>query len=224
MARRSQASLPTVLVTGFEPFGGQAVNPSAEIARQLHGTVIQGHRVVGALLPCVFGAARRELQAHIRAARPVLVICTGQAAGRAGLTPERVAVNLDDAPQPDNAGQQPVDRPIVRGGPPAYFSTLPVKAITAALLDHGNPASVSLSAGTYVCNHVFYALMHGLAGSRRGGRAVRGGFIHVPLLPEQAKSGQASLPLEAITAGLALAISTALRVRRDRRMPLGRTH
>ena len=224
MPRLPQSTPPAVLVTGFEPFGGQPVNPSAEIARQLHGRVIRGHRVVGALLPCVFGAARRELGAQIRAVRPVLVICTGQAAGRAGITPERVAINLDDAPQPDNAGQQPIDRPIVRGGPPACFSTLPVKAITTALVDRGIPASLSLSAGTFVCNHVFYGLMHGLSRTKGGSRAVRGGFIHVPLLPEQAKGGQPSLTLETMTAGIALAISTALRVRRDRHMPLGSTH
>ena len=129
-----------VLVTGFEPFDGAEINPSQEVARNLNGTVIAGHTVVGALLPCVFGAAIPELQRLLRGHRPALVICVGQAGGRAAITPERVAINIDDARIPDNAGAQPVDRPVVRGGPAAYFSTLPVKAIVAALRAAGLPA------------------------------------------------------------------------------------
>jgi len=202
--------MKTVLLTGFEPFGGETINASAEIARQLHGTVIGGHRVVGALLPCVFGAAVTELKRHLRVTRPVLVVGLGQAGGRTDITPERVAINVDDARIPDNAGRQPVDRPVVRDGPAAYWSTLPIKAMVAALARQGIPASVSQTAGTYVCNHAFYGLMHALRGQKR----VRGGFIHVPLLPEQA-SGKPSLPLEKMTQGVRLAILTALRVRRD---------
>jgi pyroglutamyl-peptidase len=210
----------TVLLTGFEPFGGETINPSGEIARQLHGTVIAGHRVVGALLPCVFGAAIAELKKQIRATKPVLVICTGQAGGRAEITPERVAINVDDARIADNAGRQPVDRPIVRGGPAAYWSTLPIKAITAELRRRDIPAAVSQTAGTFVCNHVFYGLMHALQGQKK----VRGGFIHVPFLPEQAKPGQPSLPLDAMTAAVAAAIAVALKIRRDVRVAGGATH
>lgn len=209
-----------MLVTGFEPFGGEAVNPSAEVARQLHGCTIRGHRVEAALLPCVFGAAVRELRRRLRAARPVLVVCLGQAGGRAEVTPERVAINIDDARMPDNAGRQPVDRPIVRGGPAAYWSTLPVKAIVADLRVRGIPAAVSQTAGTYVCNHVFYGLMHAL----RRSRTVRGGFMHLPFLPEQAGGGQPSLPLAAMTAAVAAAIATSLRRRRDLRAAGGQTH
>lgn len=211
--------LQTVLVTGFEPFDGAEVNPSQEIARNLNGTVITGHTVVGALLPCVFGAALPELQRLLRMHRPTLVIGVGQAGGRAAITPERVAINVDDARIPDNAGAQPVDRPVVRGGPAAYFSTLPVKAIVASLRAAGVPSEVSQTAGTFVCNHVFYGLMHAL----RRRKGVRGGFIHVPFLPEQAPPGQASLPLEDMVLGVGLAVETALRRKKDLRLVGGQT-
>jgi pyroglutamyl-peptidase len=216
---KTKLKMRTVLVTGFEPFDGAEINPSLEIARNLHGTVIAGHTVVGALLPCVFGAAIPELQRLLRVHRPTLVICVGQAGGRAAITPERVALNVDDARIPDNAGSQPVDRPVVRGGPAAYFSTLPVKAIVAALRAAGLPSEVSQTAGTFVCNHVFYGLMHAL----RTRKDVRGGFIHVPFLPEQAQKGQASLPLEDMVYGVALAVETALRRKKDLRLAGGQT-
>ena len=209
--KRGRTEAGKVLLTGFEPFGGEAVNPSQEIARQLHGRVIAGHRVVGALLPCVFGAAITELRKQILATRPVLVIGVGQAGGRPDITPERVAINVDDARIADNAGKQPVDRSIARKGPAAYWSTLPIKAIVAALQGQGIPASVSQTAGTFVCNHVFYGLMHAL----RHKRGVRGGFIHVPFLPEQAKQGQPSLPLETMVTAIGMAVATALKTRRD---------
>lgn len=211
--------MKTVLLTGFEPFDGEAINPSGEIARQLHGTVIGGYRVTGALLPCAFGAALTELKKQVRATKPALIICLGQAGGRADITPERVAINVDDARIPDNAGRQPVDRPVVHGGPAAYWSTLPIKSMVAALHQRGLPASVSQTAGTFVCNHVFYGLMHALHGQKQ----VRGGFIHVPFLPEQAR-GQPSLPLETMTIAINLAIGTALKIRRDVRRAAGAEH
>lgn len=200
-----------MLITGFEPFGGSTVNPSQEIARNLHGREIAGHEVVAALLPCVFGTAIVELRRQVRAVKPRLVICLGQAGGRTAITPERVAINVDDARIPDNAGTQPVDRPVVRGGPAAYFSTLPVKAIVAGLRAEGVPAEVSQTAGTFVCNHVFYGLMHAL----RRRRGVRGGFIHVPYLPEQASKGEPSLAFEKMVSAIARATEIALLVRRD---------
>ncbi len=211
--------MKTILLTGFEPFGGESLNPAEEISRQLHGTVIARHRVAGGLLPCVFGAAIKELRHLIAAHDPVLVICLGQAGGRAEITPERVAINVDDARLADNAGQQPADRPIVKTGPAAYWSTLPIKAIVQALQQRDIPAGVSQTAGTFVCNHVFYGLMHELRGQRR----IRGGFIHVPFLPAQAKGGQPSLPLETMTAAMVVVIETALRVRRDVRAAGGAT-
>jgi pyroglutamyl-peptidase len=213
------ADMKCVLVTGFDPFEGESINPSAEIARHLHGTVISGHRVVGALLPCVFGAASAELLKQIRAAKPALVICVGQAGGRAEITLERVAINVDDARLPDNAGRQPVDRPVVRGGPAAYWSTLPIKATVAELESEGIPAAVSQTAGTFVCNHVFYRLMHEL----RHQKEVRGGFIHVPFLPEQAKD-QPSLRLETMLTAVSRAVAVALRQRWDARATGGATH
>src|SRR4051812_28868296 len=201
--------MKTVLLTGFEPFAGESINPSGEIARLLHSAEIGGHRVIGALLPCVFGAALTELKKQIRAAKPALIVCVGQAGGRTEITPERVDINVDDARIPDNAGRQPVDRPIVRGGPTAYWATLPIKAIVTKLRQREIPAAVSQTAGTFVCNHVFYGLMHEL----RRQKKVRGGFIHVPFLPEQAKAGQASLRLETMTAAIACAIEVALRTK-----------
>ena len=208
--KRGGAETRRVLVTGFEPFGGEAINPSGEIARLLHGARIQGHEVTGALLPCVFGGAITELKKRLRAVKPALVICVGQAGGRADITPERVAINVDDARIPDNDARLPVDRAIVRQGPAAYWSTLPIKAIVDALKERGIPASVSQTAGTFVCNHVFYGLMHEL----RAQKKIRGGFIHVPFLPEQAKD-QPSSPLETMVTAIAVAIETALGVRRD---------
>ena len=113
----------TVLVTGFEAFGGETINPSAEIARALDGKIIEGRAVVGAVLPCVFGTSAEELLRWLRVVRPELVVCVGQAGGRSAITPERVAINVDDALIPDNAGVKPVDVPIMRGGPAAYWST-----------------------------------------------------------------------------------------------------
>jgi pyroglutamyl-peptidase len=165
-----------ILITGFEPFGGDARNPSQEIARALDGRVIAGRRVVGGVLPCVFGLSLRSLRGLVRQHNPSLVVCLGLANTRAEITPERVAINIDDARIRDNAGRQPIDRPVVAKGPAAYWSTLPVKRIVAALRQRGLPARPSETAGTFVCNHVFYGLMHELHRKR----TVRGGFIHVP--------------------------------------------
>lgn len=208
----SQASEPLLLLTGFEPFGGETVNPAWEIARGLDGALIEGVRVRAWQLPCVFGAALRALDEALQAHAPVLVLALGQASGRCDLSVERVAINVDDARIPDNAGAQPVDEPVLPGAPAAYFSTLPIKAMVAGLRAAGYPASVSQSAGTFVCNHVFYGLQHRLAGT-----AVRGGFMHIPLLPEQAARhpGQPSLPLSTLVEGTRLALALALRTRED---------
>jgi pyroglutamyl-peptidase len=198
-----------VLVTGFEPFGGEALNPSARVAQALHGRTIDGVPVIGAVLPCVFGAAIDALRDALERHRPQLVLALGQAAGRSALSLERVAINVDDARIPDNAGVQPVDTPVVAKGPAAHFTTLPVKAMVAALRAAGHPAELSHSAGTFVCNHVFYGLQHAL----RARRSARSGFMHLPLLPEQARAGQPSLALAAMIDGTALALATALRLR-----------
>jgi pyroglutamyl-peptidase len=206
----------SVLVTGFDPFGGSAINPSWQAVEALHGRELAGHRVVAAQLPTIFGAAVERLEALMEQHRPGLVLCTGQAGGRPALSLERVAINVDDARIPDNAGAQPVDLPVVDGGPAAYFTTLPIKAMLQALQAAGVRAEVSQTAGTFVCNHTFYCLMHLLAQPRWYG--VRGGLVHVPWLPGQ---GQPSMRLEEIVRGLELAIGSALAIRHDIRKQAG---
>jgi pyroglutamyl-peptidase len=205
-----------VLVTGFDPFGGSHVNPSWQAVHALHGRVIAGRRVVGAEVPTVFGKSLERLAQLVEEHQPALVICTGQAGGRGALSLERVAINVNDARIRDNAGAQPVDTPVVASGPAAYFTSLPIKAMLQALLKAGINAEVSQTAGTFVCNHVFYGLMHLLAQPRWHG--VRGGLVHVPFLPEQ---GQPSMRVDEIVAGLALAIEVALTTEHDIRKQAG---
>ena len=203
----------TVLLTGFDPFGGDPINPSWLIAQALHGRQIAGHRVVAAQLPTVFGASLQGLNALLAEHRPALVICLGLAASRAALSLERIAINVNDSRIADNAGAQPIDTPVIAGAPAAYFSSLPIKAMAQAIHWAGVPAEISQTAGTFVCNHVFYGLMHRLA-TARGLKRTRGGFIHVPMLPEQ---GTPSLPLDQMVEGLRVGIRTALTVEEDLR-------
>ena len=202
------ADLRPILVTGFEPFGGDAVNPSWEAARALEGWRCQGRPVQARLLPVVYGQAWTVLEAAMAELEPALVLCLGLAAGIPHLALERVALNLDDARIPDNAGQQPLDLPVLAGAPTAYLTGLPVKAMAAALGAAGIPAALSHSAGTFVCNHVFFRLAHHLAAS---GPGCRGGFLHLPLLPAQAAAlkGQPSMALETMVAGLKVALEAA---------------
>ena len=179
-----------ILVTGFEPFDGQSINPSWAVASALHGAAIAGAQVTAVQLPCVFAQALPALQQALAQHRPDIVLALGQAEGRCDFSVERVAINVQDARIPDNAGAQPIDVPVIAGGPAAYFSTLPIKALVAGLKAAGFPASVSQTAGTFVCNQVFYALQHTLAGL-----GVHSGFVHLPLLPEQAANWKGpSLP------------------------------
>jgi pyroglutamyl-peptidase len=215
--------MKTVLLTGFEPFGGEAVNPSALAVRALSGRTVARHRVLAAELPCAFATALPALRAALRRAEPALVICVGQAGGRASFGIERVAINVADARIADNAGARPIDTPIAPRGPVGYWSTLPIKSIVDALRAAGLPAEVSQTAGTFVCNQVFYGLMRAL----RRAPGVRGGFIHVPYLPEQAAregKGAPCLALEKIVAGLELAVATALTTTRDARTAGGAEH
>lgn len=214
----------TVLLTGFDPFGGDAVNPSWFAVERLRGEILAGHRIETAQLPTAFERAPRALRAAIRRHRPALVLCIGQAGGRSAISFERVAINVIDARIPDNDGAQPVDAPVAKGGPAAYFSTLPIKSLRAALLSAGIPAEISQTAGTFVCNQVFYALMRSLA--RLPAPRPRGGFVHVPFVPEQAGGRREvpSMPLDTMVAGLRIAIETALRTKRDLRVGGGATH
>lgn len=215
-------TLPTVLLTGFEPFGGERSNPSWAAVQALDGVRIASHRVVAHCLPVEFGAALPALRKAIGDVEPALVLGVGQAGGRAQLSLERVAINLIDARIPDNAGACPIAAAIAADGPAAYFSDLPIKATLLALRTAGIPAEVSHSAGTYVCNQVFYGLMHAL----RHAPNVRGGFIHIPYSTEQAAChpGAPSLPITTVSAGLRIALHVTLTTTTDRRLAAGTEH
>ena len=203
-----------VLLTGFEPFDGESANPSAAIVQALDGTDVAGHGIEGALLPVSFAAAPARLDDLLARHDPALAVALGQAGGRAEITPERVALNLIDARIADNDGLRPIDIPVIDGAPFAYPTQLPVKAIVAHLRGLGIPAAPSLSAGTYVCNQVFFALLHAL--SARHPHA-RGGFVHLPWLPEQATRhpGQPSMALEMQTDAIRATIACALETDAD---------
>ena len=212
-----------ILLTGFEPFGGETANPSWAAARSAARLLqSEGLDVQAVELPCVFGSSARALEEALERFRPKLVLCAGQAGGRPRISLERVAINCDDAWIPDNAGNRPVDEPVVQGGPAAYFTSLPIKAALAALTAEQIPADVSQSAGTYVCNHVFYALMHAL----RLRPGTRGGFVHVPYADTQVPAGGStpSLPVQQMAAALAVVVRTALGTAADLRLAAGATH
>ncbi|MCT7297856.1 pyroglutamyl-peptidase I [Ralstonia sp. CHL-2022] len=213
----------TVLVTGIEPFESDPTNPSWDIAQALDGTQVDGAVIVARQLPCVFGVANERLVEAIEDTSPTLVFALGLATGRTEISVERVAINVIDARIPDNAGNQPVDTPVVTDGPAAYFSTLPIKAIVQTLREAGVPAGVSQSAGTYNCNHLFYGLMHHIA---TRAPHVRGGFIHVPTTPELAvrHAGRPSLSIDTQIKGIRLAVHTALATQADLKVTGGTVH
>ena len=198
-----------VLLTGFEPFADAPANSSWDAVQLVAETWSRDDELVVRRLPVVFGSGGRRLVEHVAAHTPDVVVAVGVAEGRSAVTPERVAINLRDARIPDNAGRQPVDVPCVAGGPAAYFSTLPVKQIVAALSNAGIAAEPSVSAGTYVCNDAFYALQHSLVGL-----GVASGFIHVPASPVmELGPGVPTMPTGLIARALGIAIDTALEER-----------
>ena len=170
--------MQTILLTGFEPFNGEVINPAWEAVQALAHWQGPDFRVEVRQLPCAFGLACEAIEMAIAQCMPSIVIAVGQAGGRAEISLERVAINIDDARIADNCRQQPIDVPVVAGAPAAYFATLPIKAIVFGLREGGIPAVVSQSAGTFVCNHLFYGLMHHLA-TRPSRQVTRAGFIHV---------------------------------------------
>lgn len=211
-------SLPTVLLTGFDPFGGESVNPSWQAVHALDGQVIEGHRVTAVQLPTAFKASLEILSKALDEHAPRVVVAVGQAGGRDGMSLERVAINVNDARIPDNAGDQPVDMPVVADGPAAYFTRLPIKAALQALTREGIAAHVSQTAGTYVCNHVFYGLMHAL----RNHPDIRGGFVHVPWSPQQAaQHQQPGMALDMVERALSVIVATTLITHDDVRMAAG---
>lgn len=211
---------PVVLLTGFDPFDGAAINPSWEAVRRLHGTTLHGHRIETVELPTAFARGASALLDALDRHRPALTLCTGLAANRGALSLERVSVNLIDARIPDNDGAQPVDIPCIVGAPDAYFTTLPVKAALRALDAAGIPAELSLTAGTFVCNHVFHVLMHALAGDPA---RPRGGFVHVPPLPGMPLRSPLARPmsLDTMAEGLRLIVDVALRTDEDAHFAAG---
>lgn len=211
-----------VLLTGFEPFGGEEVNPSWEAVKQLHGEVIEDVTLVAEQIPTVFGKSVAVLEQLIQQHNPDIVICVGQAGGRLHITPERVAINMDDARIPDNQGNQPIDEPIADKGPVAYWSTIPIKRIVENMQESNIPASISHTAGTFVCNHIFYGLMDYIT---RTSSSIRGGFIHIPFIPEQTINKEApSLSLETIVKGVKIAAVTAAKYESDIHTVGGTTH
>ena len=190
-----------LLITGFDPFGGETVNPSWEAVRLLPEE-IGACRLTKQQIPTVFGRAAETVLAASEKLQPDVILCIGQAGGRSGITPEVVGINLREARLPDNAGNQPTDVPVVENGPAAYFATVPVRAMVKAVNDAGISAALSYSAGTFVCNDVLYSLLHHYHGTE-----TKVGFVHVPFLPEQAKENVPTMPLEQMTAALTAAIS-----------------
>jgi len=212
-----------VLVTGIEPFDGDTVNPSWQVAQALAGERSGGAEIVVRELPCVLGEANQRLIAAIEELQPLAVICLGLAGGRAEISLERVAINLIDARIPDNAGKQPIDVPVVAGGPVGYFSTLPVKAAVQQLRRQGIPAAVSYTAGTYNCNHIFYGLRHYLQTHRP---AVSAGFVHIPYSHELAAAhpGKPSMALATMVEAVRTIVEVTLTVEEDVRFGDGAVH
>lgn len=175
--------VPTLLMTDFEPFDGDDSNPSWEVAREFEKIGMNGIKIIAVRLPCVFSESLRCLFEAIELFKPNIVLSLGLAGNRADYSIEKVAINLMDAIIPDNAGDQPLDLPVVDGAPAAYFSRLPIKTILAVSKAYGGKISVSFSAGTFVCNQVFFGLLHYL--SER--EDILAGFIHVPPLPQQVR-------------------------------------
>jgi pyroglutamyl-peptidase len=206
----------TILVTGFEPFGGSSVNPSAEAVKALRSVRIPRVAIATGLLPVVGGEAQRRLRALVSAKKPDAVVCLGESGAATAITIERLAANLRDYRIADNAGATVVDSPVAEGGPAAYFATLPVRAMHDACRAAGVPAELSMSAGTYLCNETMYALLHHASTTNASFRA---GFVHVPQLPEQVlaeRRGRASMSLDTTMKGLVAMLRVVAGAKRSR--------
>ena len=193
-----------IIVTGFDPFGGETINPSIECVKAL--PEIEGVELIRLELPTVFKESAKRLNEVINDVKPDAVLSVGQAGGRPGITMERIAINVDDARIPDNISQQPIDETIQTEGEAAYFTTLPIKRIVKAIREAGISAEVSNSAGTFVCNHIMY---QSLFAATKADKPFKAGFMHIPFIPEQT-TDKPSLPLEESTKALQIAIETIL--------------
>lgn len=203
-----------VLITGFDPFGGEKINPALESIKKLDGFSSNDFCTYIKEIPTVFFSSIKALTHTLEEIQPDIVILVGQAGGRSDLSIERVAININDARIPDNDGNQPIDTEVVINGPVAYWSGLPIKAIVSNLNKNGIPSSISHAAGTFVCNHLFYGLMHYI---NQKNASIQGGFIHIPFLPEQIAEnpGKPSMSLGTIVSGLKLAIETTVALEKD---------
>lgn len=210
-----------ILITAFDPFGGEKINPALE-AVKLMKEEIQGAKLIKLEIPTVFRKSIDMVKESIETESPDVVLNIGQAGGRFDITPERVAINVDDARIPDNEGNQPIDVPIFEDGEPAYFATIPVKSMVQAIRDVNIPASLSNTAGTFVCNHIMYGTLYSIA---KSGQDIRAGFIHVPFIPEQV-AGKAmlapSMSLADIVRGLEAAVGAVVENISDIKTPEGK--
>ena len=197
-----------ILITGFDPFDGESINPALEAVKKLPDTILD-QEIIKIEIPTVFRKSLEKLEENIQKHNPDVVISIGQAGGRFGITPERVAINIDDARIKDNDGNQPIDISIYEDGEAAYFSSLPIKAMVKKLNDNGIPASVSNTAGTFVCNHVMYGILYLIDKKYPN---IRGGFIHVPYIPSQVttKPNTPSMSIDDIAKGLELSIKAVI--------------
>jgi len=202
-----------ILVTGFDPFGGEKINPALETIKRLPDTIL-GAQIIKLEIPTVVGKSLAKIKETVEKENPDAVLSIGQAGGRSEITVERVGINIDDCRIPDNEGNQPIDEPVVKGGPAAYFVTIPIKAIVENIKAHNIPASISNTAGTFICNHVCYGVAHLAAQRTAAGKPMKSGFIHIPFLPEQVIGKPAltpSMSLETIVSGITHALEAIVK-------------
>ncbi len=211
-----------ILMTAFDPFGGDEVNPALEAVKHCDVSGLAAD-VIKQEIPTVFGKSIDKVAEAMRREKPDVVLAVGQAGGRFDLTPERVAINIDDARIPDNEGNQPIDQPIFADGEPAYFSSLPIKAMVKNIKDIGLPASVSNTAGTFVCNHIMYGILYIIDKEMP---QTRGGFIHVPFIPEQVveRRDSPSMSMIDISRGLRAALEAIIDYEEDLELVGGTEH
>lgn len=202
-----------ILVTGFDPFGGEKINPALETIKRLPDTIL-GAQIIKLEIPTVVGKSLAKITEAVEKENPNVVLSIGQAGGRSEITVERIGINIDDCRIPDNEGNQPIDEPVIKGGPAAYFVTIPIKAIVENIKAHNIPASISNTAGTFICNHVCYGVAHVAAQRTAAGKPMKSGFIHIPFLPEQVIGKPAltpSMSLETIVSGITHALEAIVK-------------
>lgn len=211
-----------ILVTGFDPFGGEKINPAIESVKRLPDKILDAE-IIKLEIPTVIGKSVDKIREKIKEVEPDVVLSIGQAGGRPDITVERVGINCDDCRIKDNEGNQPIDEKVVEDGPAAYFATIPIKAMVEHIKEGKIPASVSNTAGTFICNHVLYGVCHIKATEYPN---MRTGFIHIPFLPEQVtdKKNMPSMALETIVKGLELAIEAIITNEEDVVVTGGKTH